>query len=106
MANYHGSKEEVINLIPHGYLIDIIYKILKPSNLGNLQIIQNVIKLLFQVISTFSEWILVEQIIASSTPSILEETDFQKILPGVLSGTLGRDWKCIYSMLFLGMLTP
>ena len=32
MSNYHGCKEEVTNLIKH-YLIDIIYKIVKPSHL-------------------------------------------------------------------------
>ena len=90
MSNYHGCKEEVINLIPH-YLIDIIYKTVKPSHLEKLQIIQNVNKLMFQVIFIFSDWILIEQIIASSTPSVLGETDFQKILPGVLSGGLGHE---------------
>ena len=36
VSNYHGYKEEVINLIPH-YLIDIIYKIVEPSHLEKLQ---------------------------------------------------------------------
>ena len=35
VSNYHGCKEEVINLIPH-YLIDIIYKTVKPSHLEKL----------------------------------------------------------------------
>ena len=87
MSNYHGCKEEAINLIQH-YLIDIIYKTVKPSHLEKLQIIQNVNKLMFRVIFIFSEWIMMEQIISSSTPSVLGETDFQKILPGVLSGGL------------------
>ena len=51
VSNYHGCKEEVINLIPH-YLIDIIYKIvtitqshshhtkLQPSHLEKLQLNQ------------------------------------------------------------------
>ena len=76
--------------MPH-YVIDIIYKTVKPSHLEKLQIIQNVNKLMFQVIFIFSDWILIEQIIASSTPSVLGETDFQKILPGVLSGGLGHE---------------
>ena len=104
MSNYHGCKEEVINLIPH-YLIDIIYKTVKPSHLEKLQIIQNVNKLMFQVIFIFSDWILTDQIIASSTPSVLRETDSQKILPGVLSGGLGHEQKCIDSMHLLGIWT-
>ena len=43
---------------------------------------------MFHIIFLFSDWILIEQITASSTPSILGETDFQTILPGVLSGGL------------------
>ena len=43
---------------------------------------------MFQVIFIFSERIMMDQIIASSTPSVLGKTYFQKILPGVLSG----DW--------------
>ena len=54
VSNYHGCKEEVINLIPH-YLIDIIYKTVKPSHLEKLKTIQNVNKLMFQVIFIFSD---------------------------------------------------
>ena len=43
VSNYHGCKEEAINLIPQ-YLIDIIHKLLKPSHLEKLQIIQNINK--------------------------------------------------------------
>ena len=32
VSNYHGHKEDVINLIPP-YLIDIIHKLVKPSHL-------------------------------------------------------------------------
>ena len=32
VSNYHGHKEEAINLIPP-YLIDIIHKLVKPSHL-------------------------------------------------------------------------
>ena len=46
---------------------------------------------MFQVIFIFSDCILTEQGIASSTPSVLRETDFQKILPEVLSGGLGHE---------------
>ena len=35
--------------------------------------------------------------------SVLEETDFQKILPEVLNGRLEHQYKCIDSMHFLGM---
>ena len=66
MSNYHGCKGEAINLIPH-YLIDIIHKTVKPSHLEKLQIIQNINKLMFQVIFIFSDWILIKQIIVSST---------------------------------------
>ena len=36
VSNYHGWKEEVINLIPH-YLTDMISKIVKSSDLVELQ---------------------------------------------------------------------
>ena len=66
MSNCHGCKEEAINLIPH-YLIDIIHKTVKPSHLEKLQIIQNVNKLMFQVIFVFSDWTLLKKIIFSFT---------------------------------------
>ena len=88
MSNYYGCKEEAINVIPH-YLIDIVHKTVKPS-LEKLQIIQNINKLMFQVIFIFSDWILIKQIIVFSTPFVLAETDFQKFLPGVLNGRLGH----------------
>ena len=78
-----------MNLIPH-YLVDIIHKTVKPPHLEKLHIIQN-IKLMFQVIFTFSDRISIKQIIVSSTPFVLGETDFQKILPGVLSGGLAHE---------------
>ena len=52
VSNYHGCKEEIINLIPH-YLIDIIYKTVKPSHLEKLKIIRNVDKPMFQTIVIF-----------------------------------------------------
>ena len=76
--------------MPH-YLIDIIDKTVEPSHLEKLQIIQNINKLIFQVIFIFSDWILIKQIIVSSIPFVLGETGFQKILPGVLSGGIGHD---------------
>ena len=54
VSNYQGCKEEAINLIPQ-YLIDNIHKLVKPSHLEKLQIIQNINKLMFQVIFTFSD---------------------------------------------------
>ena len=105
VSNYHGCKEEVINLIAH-YLVNIIYKTVNPSHLEELEIIRNVNKLMFQVIFIFSDWILTDQIIAWSPPSVLGETDFQKTLPGVLSGGLGHEQKYIDSMHFLGIWTP
>ena len=85
MSNYHGCKGKATNLIPH-YLIDIIYNTVKSSQLQKLQMIQNINNLMFQVIFMFSDWILIKQIIVFSTPFCLGETDFQKILPRVLSG--------------------
>ena len=46
VSNYYGCKEEAINLIPQ-YLKDIIHKLVKPSHLEKLQIIQNINKLMF-----------------------------------------------------------
>ena len=105
MSNYHGSKEEAINLIPH-YLIDIIHKTVKPSHLEKLQIIQNISKLFFKVIFIFSDRILINQVIVYSNPFFLGETDFQKILPGVLTEGLRHESKCIDSKHFLGTWTP
>ena len=48
------------SLIPL-YLIDI-HETVKPSDLEKLQIIQNINKLMFQVIFLFSGWILIKQI--------------------------------------------
>ena len=99
MSNDHGCKEDVITLIPH-YLIDIT------KHYRKITIIPNVTKPMFQFIFISFDWILIEQIIASSTPSLLRETDFKKLLPGVLSGGVGHEQKCIDSMHFLGMWTP
>ena len=63
-------------------------------------------KLMFPVIFIFSNWILIEQIIASSNPSVLEETDLQKILPEVLSGGLEAWVKKHRFNYFLGTWTP
>ena len=60
VSNYHGCKKEAINLIPQ-YLIDIIHKLVKPSHLEKLQIIQSINKLMFHIIFTFSDWILIKQ---------------------------------------------
>ena len=58
---------------------------------------------MFQVILIFSDYILIKRIIVSSTLFVLGETDFQKILPGVLMEELGHEQKSIDSMHFLGM---
>ena len=102
MSNYHGCKREAMNLILH-YLIDIIYKTVKPSHLKKLQIVQNINELMFQAILIFSDWILIKQIIVSSTLFVLGETDFQKILPEVLIDELSHEWKSTGSKHFLGM---
>ena len=92
VSNYHGCKEEVIKWIPH-YLIDIIYKIVaKAITFRKIAIVPNGNKLMFQVIFIFSDWILIEQIIASSPhPFCLGGDKFSKILPGVLNGGLGHE---------------
>ena len=77
-VNYHGCKEELINLIPH-YLIDIIFKIVaKAITFRKIVIVLNGNKLMFQVIFLFSDWILIEQIIASSHPFCLGGNRFSK----------------------------
>ena len=50
MSNYHGYREESINLIPHN-LIDIIHKTVRPSHLAKFQSIQNINKLMFLIFS-------------------------------------------------------
>ena len=65
VSDYHGSKGEAIKLIPY-YMIDIIYKTVKPSHLKKLQIIQNIKNLYFPVKNIFSDWILKKQIIVKS----------------------------------------
>ena len=67
VSNYHGCKGEAINWIPR-YMIDIIYKTVKPSLLEKLQMIKNINKLMkFQVTFIFSVWLLIKQIIVFST---------------------------------------
>ena len=91
MSNNHGCKGEAINLLPH-YLVDIILKTVKRSHLENLQIIQNINKLMFQVIFIFFDRILIKQIIVFAPPLwFLRESEFQKILPGVLCRKLGYE---------------
>ena len=82
VSNYHDCKEEAINLIPH-YLIDIIHDTIRSSKY---QITQNINKLMFQVIFKFFDWILIKQIIVSSTPFLLGKTDFLK------NSTWSFDW--------------
>ena len=79
MSNYHGCKEEAINLIPH-YLIDVIHKTVKPSHLEKLKITENINKL-----------ISIKQTIVSCTLFVLRETDFRKIPPGLLGGGLEHE---------------
>ena len=69
-------------------MIDIS-KLVKPSHLEKLQIIQNINKVMFQVIFTFSDQILIE--FPPPLSSWGKETDFQKILPGVLTGGLRHE---------------
>ena len=96
MSDYHGCKEEVINLY---HTIWYYLQNVKDITFRKMSIIPNVNKLMLLVIFIFSDWILTEQMIVSSTPSALGVTDFQNILPGVLSGGLGHEWKSIDSMI-------
>ena len=50
VSNYHGCKGGAIN-----YMIDITYKTVKSSHLGQLQIIQNMNDLMFPAIFIFSD---------------------------------------------------
>ena len=78
ISDYHGCKGEAIKLIPY-YIIDIIYKSVTSSRLKKLQITQNIKNLMFQVILIFPDWILIKQIIVSSTLFCCwEKTDFRK----------------------------
>ena len=79
MSNYHGCKGDAINLIPH-CLIEIIQKTVRPPHFEKLWIIQNINKLMFQVIFMFSNWFLMTQILVSSTPLflVLGENRFSK----------------------------
>ena len=51
VSNYHGCKGEA----DRHYVIDIIHKTVKPSHLEKLIIMQNMEKLMFQVIFVFSD---------------------------------------------------
>ena len=88
-------------------LIDIIYKTVKPSHLEKLQIIQNLNKL---NVPSYLHIFWLNFDVANHSflhPFRLWETGFQKILPGILSGGLGHEYKCIVdSMHFLAMWTP
>ena len=50
VSNYHSCKGETINLIPH-FMIDIIYKNVKPSHLEKRKIIQNIDNLTLNLIT-------------------------------------------------------
>ena len=54
VSNDHDCNGEAMKLIPY-YMIDIIYKAVKPSLLKKLQTIQNIKNLMFQVIFIFSD---------------------------------------------------
>ena len=84
VSNYRGCKREALNGIQHN-LIDF-YKTVKPSHLEKLKIIRNIISIMSQVNFIFSNCILIKLVIVFSTPLSMGETDFQKILLGVLSG--------------------
>ena len=89
MSNYRGYKGEAINSIPH-YIIDIIYKTVRPSHLEKLQTIQNIYNLMFHIIFIFFDWILIKQIIVfSSFFCCWGKQISKKNLSEVLSGSGG-----------------
>ena len=106
MSNYHGCKEEVRNLVPH-YLIDITYKIVAEAiTFRIIAIVPNGNKLLFQIIFIFSDWILIEQIIASPHRFCVGGNKFSKTSTRGsewVTGTWVRKHRCKN---FLGMWTP
>ena len=75
IIKYHGCQGEAMQLIPY-YLIDIIYKTVKPSYLKKLQVIQNTKNLIFQVIVSFTPYCCWRKQI------------FDGILPGGMSNSL------------------
>ena len=84
-----AKKRYLINLIPH-YLIDIIYKTVKPLHLEKLQIMQNLNRRMFQVIFIFSDRILILWSKLQLSPP-LPSWGKQIFLPGVLSGGVGHE---------------
>ena len=73
-------------------MIDIIYKTVKPSYLEKLEIIQNTNSQMFQVIFIIFCFNFDKANQSFLQPSLLlGETDFQKILPGVLTGEQGHE---------------
>ena len=88
ISNYYGCKGVAIKLMPY-YMINIIYKNVKPWRLKKLQIIQNINNLMSQVIVMFSDWMLIKQIIVPS-PSFCDwgKKIFEKMLPGRMSNFL------------------
>ena len=77
VSNYHGCKGEAINLLRH-YLIDIINKTVKTLHLENVQIIQNIKKLMLQVIFIFSDWILNQMKVPSTAFVLGQKQIFKK----------------------------
>ena len=70
-----------LKLIPY-YMIDNIYKTVRPSNSKKLQVIQNIKDLMSQVIFIFSDLVLIKQIIVSSIPfSYWQKQIFERMLP-------------------------
>ena len=65
--------------------------ILKPWHLKNLQLIQNIKNLMFQVIFIFSDWILIKQIRATSVPFCCRRKKiFERMLPEGMNNFLLR----------------
>ena len=98
VSNYHDCIREALKLVSY-CMIDVIYKIVYPSHLKELQIVQNIKILIFEVILIFSDWILVKQIVIFSTPFCLwAKHIFDRTLPWGMSNFLlpiGRDDKTL-----------
>ena len=106
VASYIFWRNLSVKLIPH-YLIDIIYKIVaKAITFRKIAIVPNGNKLMFQVIFIFSDWILTEQIIASSNPFCLGGNRFSKNSTRSFEWGTGAWVKKHRFNDFLGMWTP
>ena len=88
VSNYHDYIGEALKLVSY-CMIDFIYKTVYPSHLRELQIVQNIKILIFEVILIFSDWILVKETVIFSTLFCLwGKHIFDRTLPREISNSL------------------